>query len=86
MGAERSFSTPLLVGSVLLLAAILFLLGYVPLATCPRCTGYEPIATSPATGFICPLCGGKKKVSWLKRWRWRGTPTMEAERPMKEEK
>jgi anaerobic ribonucleoside-triphosphate reductase len=80
MGAERSFSTPLLVGSVLLLAAILFLLGVVPLVMCPRCTGYEP-GISTATGFICPVCGGKKKVPWLKRFQWRGTPYMEAERP-----
>jgi len=70
MGTERSFSTPLMVGSALLLAAILFVLGYVPLVRCPRCTGFTPVATSPATGFICPLCLGKKKVSWWQSYRW----------------
>jgi len=76
MGAERSFSTPLLAASVLSLAAILLVLGYVPLVRCPRCIGFDPVATSPATGFICPLCLGKKKVSWWKSYRWR------AERPL----
>jgi hypothetical protein len=73
MKAERSFSIPLLVGSALSLAAILFVLAYVPLVACPRCMGYEPIATSPATGFICPLCLGKKKVPWLRQVRWKMT-------------
>ena len=71
MRAERSFSTPLMVGSSLLFVAILFVLCYVPLVACPRCTGVEPFATSPATGFLCPLCLGKKKVSWVKQVQWR---------------
>ena len=60
-----------MVGSALLVVAILFVLWYVPLVACPRCTGVEPFATSPATGFPCPLCLGKKKVSWLKQVQWR---------------
>jgi hypothetical protein len=76
MGAERSFSTPLLAASILSLAALLFVLGYVPLARCPRCIGFDPVATSPVTGFICPLCGEKKKVSWWKSYRWRSVRPM----------
>jgi len=76
MGAERSFSAPLLAASILSLAALLFVLGYVPLARCPRCIGFDPVATSPVTGFICPLCGEKKKVSWWKSYRWRSVRPM----------
>jgi hypothetical protein len=79
MRTERSFSTPLIAGSALLVALILFVLWVVPLVACPRCIGFDPVATSPATGFICPLCLGKKKVSWLKQVRWR----MAAEQSLK---
>jgi hypothetical protein len=73
MATERSFSTPLLLGAAFLLAVLVFILMVVPLADCPRCSAWvaEAVSTSSASYFVCPTCQGKKRVSWLKRLRWR---------------
>ena len=69
MRTERSFVLPLIAASVLLIAAIVLVLCYVPMVECGCCFDWDPVQRSRPGA--CGWCGGRLKVSCLKEYRWR---------------
>ena len=69
---RASSATPLILGALLLLCAAALLFTVLPIATCAWCdgTGRPPafFAKGGDEPPPCPICGGKGRVSPLKRW------------------
>ena len=70
MRTDRSFAVLWVTGAALLLAAIVFVLCFVPLVECGCCGDWDPVIRNrpiPACGW----CGGRQKVSCWKHYQWR---------------